>query len=117
MILGYSFFPGHVACGSLVPLPGIGPQRLCNTCEVPVRACALRCSVVSDSLLPPRLESTRALYPWYFPGKNAEVGWHFLLQGIFSTQGSNMHLSHFLHWQAGSLPLASPRKPNHVSEL
>ena len=32
---------------------------------------------------------------------------HFLLQGIFPTQGSNLCL---LHWQAGSLPL-SPRKP------
>ena len=27
-------------------------------------------------------------------------------EGIFLTQGSNPHLSHFLHWQAGSLPLA-----------
>ena len=25
---------------------------------------------------------------WDFPGKNTEVGCHFLLQGIFSTQGS-----------------------------
>ena len=34
---------------------------------------------------------------------------HFLLQGIFPTQGWNPHL---LHWQAGSLPLShlgSPR--------
>ena len=29
------------------------------------------------------------------------MGCHFLLQGIFSTQGSNLHL---LHWQADSLP-------------
>ena len=27
--------------------------------------------------------------PWDFPGKNTGVGWHFLLQGIFLTQGSN----------------------------
>ena len=25
-----------------------------------------------------------------FPGKNTGVGWHFLLQGIFPTQGSNL---------------------------
>ena len=31
------------------------------------------------------------------------MGCHFLLQGIFSTQGSNPHL---LHWQADSLPLS-----------
>ena len=30
---------------------------------------------------------------------------HFLLQGIFPTQGSNLHLSHLMHWQAGSLPM------------
>ena len=27
------------------------------------------------------------------------------------TQGSNPHLLHLLHWQAGSLPLAPPGKP------
>ena len=26
--------------------------------------------------------------------------------GIFPTQGSNLHLSHLLHWQAYSLPLS-----------
>ena len=35
------------------------------------------------------------------PGKNAGVGCHFLLQGIFLTQGLNLHL---LHWQADYLP-------------
>ena len=30
---------------------------------------------------------------------------HFLLQGIFQTQGSNPSLVCLLHWQAGSLPL------------
>ena len=29
----------------------------------------------------------RLLCPWDFPGKNTGVGCHFLLQGIFSTQG------------------------------
>ena len=40
------------------------------------------------------------------PGTNTGVGCHFLLQGIFPTQGSNPHLLCLLHWQAGSLPLA-----------
>ena len=31
--------------------------------------------------------------------------------GIFMTQGSNPHLIHALHWQAGSLPLVPPGKP------
>ena len=30
---------------------------------------------------------------------------HFLLQGIFPTQGSNPRLLGFLHWQVDSLPL------------
>ena len=39
------------------------------------------------------------------------MGCHFLLQGIFLTQGSNLGLSCLLHWQVGSLPLAPPGKP------
>ena len=38
-------------------------------------------------------------------GKNTGVGGHFLLQGIFLTQGSNLCLLPLLHWQADSLPL------------
>ena len=43
---------------------------------------------------------------WEFPGKNTEVGCHFLLQGIFLVQGSNLHLWHLLHLQADSSPLS-----------
>ena len=42
---------------------------------------------------------------WNFPGKNAGVGCHALLQGIFLTQGLNPGLLCLLHWQVGSLPL------------
>ena len=35
------------------------------------------------------ISPTRLLHPWDSPGKNTEVGCHFLLQGIFPTQGSN----------------------------
>ena len=51
-------------------------------------------SVVSDSLRSHGLESTRLLWPWDFPGKSTGVGCHFLLQGIFLTQGSNPGLLH-----------------------
>ena len=34
------------------------------------------------------------LCPWDFPGKSTGVGCHFLLQGIFPTQGSNPGLPH-----------------------
>ena len=45
----------------------------------------------------------RAAVHGVFPGKNAGAGCHFLLQGIFPTQGSNPRL---LHWQADSLLLS-----------
>ena len=34
----------------------------------------------------------RLLCPWDSPGKSSGVGCHFLLQGIFPTQGSNPSL-------------------------
>ena len=46
-------------------------------------------SVVSDSLRPHRLQPARLLCPWDFPGNSTGVDCHFLLQGIFPTQGSN----------------------------
>ena len=49
--------------------------------------------------------------PWNSPGKNTGVGCHALLQGIFLTLDLNPSLSHLLHWQAGSLPLAPPERP------
>ena len=71
-----------------------------KTCII---SCAVRvCSVMSDSFRPHGLEPIRLLCPWDFPDKNTGVGCHFLLQGIFMTQGSNPCL---LHWQADSLPL------------
>ena len=44
-------------------------------------------------------------------GKNTRGDCHALHQGIFPTQGSNLHLLCLLHWQAGSLPLVPPGKP------
>ena len=49
---------------------------------------------MSNSLRPHGLEPTRVLRPWDFPSKGTEVGCHFLLQGIFLTQGWNLGLSH-----------------------
>ena len=43
---------------------------------------------MSDSLRPHGLY--RPLCPWNSPGKNPGVGSHFLLQGIFPTQGLNL---------------------------
>ena len=54
--------------------------------------------------------SHRVLCLWNSPGKNIGGGCCFLLQGIFMTQRSNLHLLHFLHWQVSSLPLQPPGK-------
>ena len=44
---------------------------------------------------------------WDSPGKNTGLGCHAPLQGIFLTEGSNLHLLCLLHWQTGSLPLST----------
>ena len=60
---------------------------------------------------------TVALCPWDSSGKNTGVGCQALLQGIFSIQGSNPHFLSLLHWEAGSLPPASPGKPSYPCSL
>ena len=55
-----------------------------------------------DCLRPHEPQPTRLLCPWDSPGKHTGVGCHFLLQGIFPTEGSNLFL---LHWEGDSLPL------------
>ena len=42
----------------------------------------------------PWIACTKLLRPWDFQGKSTGMGCHFLLQGIFPTQGSNPGLSH-----------------------
>ena len=51
--------------------------HICNLCS---------CSVMPDFLHPPGLQPTGFLCLWDFPGKNTQVGCHFILQGIFPTQ-------------------------------
>ena len=67
------------------------------------------CLVVSDSATMDRI--IRLLCPWGSPGKNTGAGCHFLLQGIFLTQGWNPHLLCLLNQQVDSLPL------NHLGSL
>ena len=66
------------------------------------------------TLRPHGLEATRLLCPWDFPSKNPGVGCHFLLQGIFLNQGSNLHFLCLLHWQADSSPLSHQGSPNSL---
>ena len=47
---------------------------------------------MSNSLAPYELYPTSLLCPWNFLGKNIGLGCQALLQGIFPTQGLNLHL-------------------------
>ena len=51
---------------------------------------------MSDSLQPYGHQAHQALLSWDSLGKNTRVSYHFLLQGIFPTQGSNPHLLHLM---------------------
>ena len=67
-----------------------------------------------------------ALCPWDFPGKNTEVGCHFLLLGIFLTQESNLCLmfpalaggffTTSTSWEAHSGKHVFLYKSTHISE-
>ena len=79
-----------------------------------VCVCVCVCVCVSSALLcltlwPHRPYPVRLLCPWDFPSKNTGISCHFLLQGIFPTQGSNLS---FLHWQADYLPLCHLGSPS-----
>ena len=82
---------------------GIGKLRICfSPCVWTLFVCCCCCCcLVTEScltLLQLRgLKPARLLCPLDFPGKNTGLDCHFLLQGLFLTQGSNPLL---LNWQA-----------------
>ena len=69
---------------------------------------------MSDSLRLHALWPAKLLRSWDFPGKDTGVGCHFLLQGIFLTQGLNSCLPHcrqtfyYLSYQGSSF-----HRPSH----
>ena len=72
----------------------------CTSC-MHAQLCLTLCGPMDCSL-------SGSSYPWDSPGKNTGVGCHFLLQGIFPTQGWNPSL---LHLQVDTLPLALSGQP------
>ena len=77
--------------------------QISNLPSVCVRACMLS----SVWLFGPHwLQPMSLLCPWDYPIKNTGVCCHFLLQGIYLTQGSNLIFLHILLWQTDSLPLS-----------
>ena len=69
------------------------------------------CNPMDSSHHPPTPTPLRPTPPTPLTPRSMEISrqiyWrsHFLLQGIFLTQGSNSSLLCLPHWQAGSLPL------------
>ena len=66
---------------------------LCSCCCLVVKSC--------PTLLR-GLQPARLLCPQDFPGTNTGAVCHFLLQGIFLTQGLNPRLVHLLYWWVDS---------------
>ena len=52
--------------------------------------------------------------PWNSPGKNTGMGSHYLLQGIFLTQGSNPDL---MHYRQILYPLSHQGSPVFISSF
>ena len=113
-------------CNAYIPIPDLlsnppvlfknsiaSNSRICVCVCVSVRACACTGThlVMSISLHSHGQQPARLLCPWNFPSKNTGVGCYFLLQGIIQTQGSNLCLWYFLHWQVDSLPLCHLGSP------
>ena len=63
------------------------------------------------------LQSCQAPLSMGFCSKNAGVGGHALLQGIFLSRGSIPHPSCLLHWPAGSSSPVPPGKPSCVAPV
>ena len=70
--------------------------------------CGVHMCVQSLQLFPTLCNTMdcRLLCPWDSPGKNTGVGCHAVLQGIFSTQGSNPQLLQLLHCRQILYPLS-----------
>ena len=93
-----------VSCGVTVPFSWVlvhkvllCPPRvyfpvLCKFWQL--YAAAAKSLQSSDSVRPHRQQPTKLPHPWDSPSKNTGVGCHFLLQGIFPTQGLNPGLPH-----------------------
>ena len=117
-LLQYSCLENPVDC-SLGSQKSDTTQRLNHNhhhCIVSILACTHACyvaSVVSNSAT----LWTVARCPLDSSSKNAGVGCHALLWGIFLTQGSNLCLLCLLYWEVVSLPVVPSRKPQYLGIL
>ena len=77
---------------SYFPNQKLNPLPLAVRAQSPNHWCMLSPFSPVQLFLSLWTEPARLLCPWDSPGKNTGVGYHALLQGIFWTQGSNLHL-------------------------
>ena len=82
---------------------------MCVCVCVTVSVCVLSHVLLSATLL---TVAQQAPLSMEFSRQKYLSGLHFLLQGIFPTQGSNPPLLGLLHWQADSLPLCHLESPS-----
>ena len=78
----------------------------CRT-HLTLRVCMLSCFGCVQLFATLWTVARQAPLPMGFSRQETGVGCHTLLQGIFPTQGSNLHILCFLYWQVGALPLTS----------
>ena len=117
-------FPGkNTGVGCHFLLQGIFPTQRSNPgllhcrqilCHLYLSGRLRKCLVAQPcpTLCNPRTVACQAPLSWDSPGKNTGVGCHFLLQGIFPTQGWNMG---FL--QADSFTISSTRDVSTIRFL
>ena len=89
-----------------------------RVCAQWLQLCLTLCDSRDCSPTPP----SRLLCPWDSPGKNTGMGCHALLQGIFPTQDSNVHLRHCRQILYPLSHLRSPHTPwklgnNHATSF
>ena len=102
-----SWLPSRAQGLSIVILPW-NPNSNLYMC---VYVCAQLCLTLCN---PPGLQPAELLCLWNSISKNTGVGCHFLLQGIFPTQGLNPCFFGLLYWQEYSLPAVPTRKPESL---
>ena len=89
-----------------------GPRVTCSMCQ------PLSCVQLFATPWPIAHEAPLSMHS---PGKNTGVGFHFLLQGIFPTQGSDLGLPHcrqiLYHLSHQGSPILSVAGPNWDAPL
>ena len=110
--------PSRIKCSILVCAAGVSessrkskiPYALSYYHLLAMLCLCAATAVLSDSQGLCGREPTGFLSPWDFPGMNAVVSCHALIQGIFPTLECNPHFFCLLHWQVDSLSLVPPGK-------